>query len=341
MAAKAALFIFWKRAALSGAAKTSIPFLVCLIASETISSVINGVELLQTVRIYLFCANILLTLNFVNTSYWRGLLCTSLVNAVLFILASQAGALSSHFGRLYYFSDSHPNLGSELFFAGAYAGLQSKLPKTSVCSVLLFFACTFLMQGRAAEIGILAILLILAWRSSQHLGLKIFLILATVAIFLITLLVADLSSILDKVLLLDDQYRGGDSNASGRLQYWQSAIDVWIDHPLFGAGTDYSDRLGVLKAHNFFLYALANYGFLGVVTVGIFIYQLFYVALLKDWMLLVPFVPMLAFNDRFINLNTYPTVMFLFVFIQFHAAVSERYKSPRLPARQRGPISYQ
>lgn len=328
MAAKAALFIFWKRAALSGAARTSIPFLACLIASETISSIINGVETLQSIRIYLFCANILLTLNFVNVFYWRGLFCTSLVNATLFIFASQVGALSSHFGRFYYFSDSHPNLGSELFFAGAYAGLQSKLPKTSICGAILFFACTFLMQGRAAEVGILAILLILAWRNTRNLGLKIFAVLAAVAIFLIALLVTDLSSIVGKVLLLDDQYRGGDSNASGRLQYWQSAIDVWLDHPLFGAGTDYSDRLGVLKAHNFFLYALANYGFLGVLTVGIFFFQLVYVAMRKDWMLLVPFVPMLAFNDRFINLNTYPTVMFLFVFIQFRAAVSERAKRP-------------
>jgi O-antigen ligase len=174
------------------------------------------------------------------------------------------------------------------------------------------------MQGRAAQLGILSSAAVLVWKiSSSHLRFRpiIFLGMATLAITLIATI--DMPGLAAKILMLDDQYRGEGSDFSGRAEYWGTAINTWMEYPLLGAGSDYSTRLDVLQPHSFFLYPLACYGILGIALLLIFFRAFFVVFFSGRALYMLAFIPMLAFNDRFINLNTYPTIMFLYVFSEY------------------------
>ncbi|MGY3363865.1 O-antigen ligase [Bradyrhizobium sp. GM2.4] len=303
----------------SRASRASIPFIYCVLILETISALINDVGILSTIRVYVFCVNLFVTLTFVSVSYWRGLLFISSIDALLYLAFLETGRISDAYGRYLFFSASHPNLGAELFFSAAFASMLSKTPKLSLLLLPLFFAPTFLMQGRAAEIGILYAVGIVGWKSTKNLSpLARFGTASLVAVVAFGwLMTVDVAALVNKVLLLDNQYRGENTNATGRITYWTSALDVWFSHPLFGAGSDYPTRLGTLQAHNFFLYPLAYYGLLGFSLVLIFVQRLLVVAISGRAAYIAAFVPMLAFNDRFINLNTYPTIMFVYIFYEY------------------------
>ncbi|MGY4330318.1 O-antigen ligase [Bradyrhizobium sp. LB7.2] len=321
---------------LSRASHSSFPFLYALAIAEVISATVNDVGLISSIRIFVFCVNLAVTLSFVGTSYWRGLVLVSSVDALLYLAMLQTGRISSVFGRYIFFADSHPNLGSEIFFSAAFAALFTKTPRISLLLVALFFAPAFFMQGRAAELGILGVGSVLVWQLSKEMSeggrLALFALVAVLA--LTAILTVDLSALLNKVLLLDSEYRGESTNASGRNQYWQTALELWFNNPFFGAGSDYPTRLGTLQAHSFFLYPLAYYGVLGLAPLLIFLKKIGDLAINDQAIYILPLIPMLAFNDRFVNLNTYPTVMFLFVFYQT-ANIKRRNQKRRLFTRTR------
>jgi len=298
---------------------SAVPFTVLLLTSETISGLLNELEWLAYIKVIVFSLNILATLNFVSEKYWRGLFLANVANGAIYLVMFQTGRIENVFGRYSYYNLVHPNLGSELLFGAAFAGLLGRRPKLLVLGLPFIFLPVFLMQGRAAELGIAAIASICGAYIFRRLGLEAqaaILVLLAVAVS-VFLLYVDLGTLVSKLLLLDDKYRGEGTDASGRSAYWGTAIQVWLDYPFFGAGSSYPSRLGVLQAHNFFLYGLADYGLLGAVLLSVFLFQLGSVALAGYWQLVLPLIPMLIFNDRFINLNTYPTVMFLFVFAYF------------------------
>lgn len=304
----------------------SLPFLYALILAELISAIVNEVELISSIRILVFSINLFVTLNFVGTNYWRGLVLSTLVNALAYLAFARAGSIGIVFGRYLYFSESHPNLGAEIFFGGAFAALLTRTPQLSLLIVPLFFAPAFLMQGRAAELGIVCAEAILAWQSLKrtHVLIRFSLLAFLFALLVVVLLNADLSGLANKVLLLDDSYRGEGTGASGRGRFWENALAMFVQNPFFGAGSDFVVRLRSIQPHNFFLYPLAYYGFMGLAVLAIFIQRLGIVALYGGVaaLYLVPFVPMLAFNDRFVNLNIYPTVLFLYVFYQYASSSS-------------------
>lgn len=325
------ILLFARGSGLSPASRSSFTFLYALAIVEIISNVANDVEILSSIRIFVFCINLVVTLCFVGTSYWRGLVLISTVDAAVYLILLQTGRISEVFGRYTFFANSHPNLGSEIFFGAAFACLFSKTPRLSIPLVALFFTPTFLMQGRAAELGILCVACILSWNLSVKLTqlgrLALFIGIAVVSATIAFNI--DVSGVADKVLLLDSEYRGGTTNASGRGLYWASAFAAWSSSPLFGAGSDYFTRLGMLQPHNFFLYPLACYGLMGFVVLFIFLKKLVDLIFFGRLVYILPFIPMLAFNDRFVNLNTYPTVMFLFIFHELAKIIrSRRSKDP-------------
>ncbi|MCK1625453.1 O-antigen ligase family protein [Bradyrhizobium sp. 160] len=312
--------LFIRRKNFTNAAHASLPFIYVLTFAEIASAIVNEVELISTVRILVFCINLFVTLNFVGTNYWRGLVLVSLIDAATYFIFVRSGNIGIVFGRYLFFSQSHPNLGAEIFFGGAFAALLTKTPRISLLTAPIFFVPTFLMQGRAAEIGIALAAGILGWQVLGRWGhhTRVLLIALSSCAMLVVLANLDLSDIINKVLLLDDVHRGEGSGASGRGRYWATAVTLWVENPLFGAGSDYVARLGLLQPHNFFLYPLAYYGFLGAVVLIVFMQPLVTVLLSgAPAIYLLPLLPMLAFNDRFVNLNVYPAVLFLHVFHQY------------------------
>ncbi|MBR0987616.1 O-antigen ligase family protein [Bradyrhizobium liaoningense] len=313
------LAVGYLRSKPTGFVSSSVPFLLLLLAAETASSVLNELEPLAFLRVIVFALNILATMNFICRAYWNGLFLANVGNASIYLVMLQVGSIENAFGRYFYYNLAHPNLGSELFFGASFAGLLSQRYKQVLFLMPLIFVPVFMMQGRAAELGIAAVAILCGiqvfWRLSPSSQAVLFVVAAiSVAVLLLWL---DVGSLLNKLLLLDDKYRGQGTDASGRSGYWAAAIQVWIDHPIFGAGSSYPSRLGVPQAHNFFLYALADYGLIGIALIVVLVVQLGSVIAAGYWPFVLPLVPMLIFNDRFINLNTYPTVMFLFVFAYF------------------------
>lgn len=294
----------------------AIPFSALLLVAETASGVVNGLEVVTYIKVVFFVLNILTTLSFVSAQYWQGLFLANVGNALIYVVLFYGGQIEGAFGRYFYYNRSHPNLGSELLFGASFAGLLSKRPRYVLLLLPLILFPVIMMQGRAAQLGITMVALICAIYvfRSLSLGPQAAILMVAALGLTIFLLSVDIGALLNKWLLLDDKYRGEGTDASGRSTYWAAAIQVWMDHPFFGAGSNYPARLGVLQAHNFFLYGLANYGVLGGALLSVFLYQLGSVAVAGYWPLILPLVPMLVFNDRFINLNTYPTAMFLFVF---------------------------
>jgi hypothetical protein len=287
--------------------------------SEGLSAIANQVALLSVIRTCVFSANLLITLPFVGTYYWRGLVAINAFAAAAYLYYVHAGLVPIFFGRYFFFSGSHFNLGGEIFFSAAFASTLTNTSRLSLMLAALFFAPTFLMEARAAEIGILCSAFVLVWQISSKYGrqlrLAIFFGLGIVAILLI--MTTHGSDLANQVLMLNDQTRGEGSDFSGRANHWTVAIEIWNEHPLIGAGSDYPTRLGVLQPHSFFLYALAGYGVLGIAVLLIFFRTFLTVFINGRALHMLAFFPMLAFNDRFVNLNTYPTIMFLYVFSEY------------------------
>ncbi|WP_407121662.1 O-antigen ligase family protein [Bradyrhizobium sp. STM 3561] len=314
--------LFLRGRQVTEAARTSVPFLYVLLLAEVTSAAINEVEFISTIRIIVFCINLFVSLNFVSTNYWRGLFLSTLANAATYLALVETGNIAVVFGRYLYFSQSHPNLGAEIFFGGAFAALLVKAPRLSLLALPLFFIPAFLMQGRAAELGILFIGGMLVSQLLSRVGqfTRLALVIFVCIGLLLIILNSDVSGWVAKLLLLDDAYRGEGTGASGRGQYWANAIETWLNNPVFGAGSDYYIRLGTTEPHSFFLYPLAFYGFMGIVALSAFMQRFLAVMLYGHSIYLLPFAPMLAFNDRFVNLNVYPTILFLYVFYQYSRA---------------------
>ncbi|MDA9453638.1 hypothetical protein XI00_04930 [Bradyrhizobium sp. CCBAU 21359] len=314
-----AFLLFARNSGLTSASRSSFAFLFSLAIIEIVSAVSNDVAILSSIRVIVFCVNLVVTLNFVGKYYWRGLVLVSATDAIIYLTMLETGRITEIYGRYLFFANSHPNLGSEIFFGAAYACLLSSMPRLSLALVALFFVPTFFMQGRAAELGILCVAGILAWNYAREMrpAGRTILFFSIIGIGLVIAFNVDLAAAIDKVLLLDDENRGGSTNASGRTLYWTAALAAWSGNPILGAGSDYPTRLGMLQPHNFFLYPLACYGLLGVIVLIIFLRKFSELAFYGRFVYLLPLVPMLAFNDRFVNLNIYPTIMFLFIFFEW------------------------
>jgi O-antigen ligase len=82
----------------------------------------------------------------------------------------------------------------------------------------------------------------------------------------------------DTLFMVNDEYRGIDSGASGRSDLWAIAINLWLSHPLFGVGFKGLPPLmpDQMPAHNAYLGILAEVGIVGfsgyMIIVGVALY---------------------------------------------------------------------
>jgi hypothetical protein len=122
--------------------------------------------------------------------------------------------------------------------------------------------------------------------------------------------------LLENVLFADDQLRGASSGfLSGRDVRWQDAWNSFIDRPFFGHGLNwYIDGIS-LGAHSPFLYSLVYFGIFGLTFWIFFLVRFFVIAKynLHIAVLLLPCFLMFVLNDRFLNSNAFPLLLYFIV----------------------------
>lgn len=237
----------------------------------------------------------------------------------LYITLVMVGNIPDHFGRYYYLSDGHPNLGSEIAAIGAVASLASSSVsfRMAFLSSAVNFTAVVLMQGRAAMLAIALSVMIRAGiefsaqirRNGVFFGSVAILGATAVLISSFTLLKNEASAL----LMLDDEYRGVSTGFVGRDERWVNGVRLFYDSPLVGGGPDAFNIMQIESPHNFYLYGLGEFGImfliilwvLGSTAFNAFKYNPRPVAVM------IPLLILTVFNDRFLNLNPYPAVAYI------------------------------
>jgi O-antigen ligase len=250
-------------------------------------------------------------------AYFRSIAYAAAGSAFVYVGLAAVGGIETIWGRYYYFSRIHPNTGSEIAAGGALCGAISLPIRRFVVLTIPMFASAFLMQGRSA---LLAIALAVALRAARELyttsqSRRTQWWTIVMAPFGVAALVIGTPFVVD-AMQLNDAYRGIDTGLAGRGDQWQMAWDAFMDRPLTGQGLGWITATQDLGAHQFFLYALAEMGllaipiFLGMALLGARAF------LIHGWKLVAvaPVIVIMFVNDRFINLNLYPYVLWVFLF---------------------------
>lgn len=158
----------------------------------------------------------------------------------------------------------HPNWWGELGFAFILTSLALRKRTTSVLFIVTAFVLLFLVQSRGALLASVAGITCYGFLNAQiSLSLRRILPVISFAgagllfsLFVLNDAYQSLKSFLNnRVLLLNDPYRGLDTGLTGRLEGWDYALEVFAGNPIFGNGMD---TLG--EVHNGFLQVAAEGG---------------------------------------------------------------------------------
>ena len=289
---------------------------LCLL-SLAFGSVITPAGIAQTLG---FLIHLVLTLLLVVEefpAYFRSIASIAAGSAIIYLGFAALGRIETIWGRYYYFNRIHPNVGAEIAAAGVLCGAISLPIRRFLILMVPMFASAFLMEGRSALLAIaLAVVLRSArelYTTSQSRRTQWWTIM--MAPFGVAALVIGTPFVIAS-MQLDSAYRGIDTGLGGRGDQWRMAWDAFMDRPLTGQGLGWITATQDLGAHQFFLYALAEMGilalpiFLGMILLGARAFAI------HGWKLVAvaPVIVMTFVNDRFINLNLYPYVLWLFLF---------------------------
>ena len=221
-------------------------------------------------------------------------------------------------GRYSFIYFTQPNLGGEILFTGFIAFCIARVNMIFlIATFILFFVVINLVESRAAMLSIL-----LAFSCYVYVervrwlapGSRIALI-SLLAVLIVVLGVLNRESV-SHLFLLDDRYRGVGTGYVGREEHWESALNVFLQSPFFGVGFGYF-RHDVVTPHSMWLGMLSMMGAMGFFMLvamwrnGSRIYA----ANTTMFLLLLSFIPMTIFNDRFLNLNPYPFLLFVILFL--------------------------
>jgi O-antigen ligase len=239
---------------------------------------------------------------------------------IVFCLTHRVGQV---WGRYLYFADAQPNLGGEVNGAAALAAAYVLRRPLALGVLALFLIDTALLQSRSAIlVEMMAALVVILHDPQQRTSIRRTLVMGLAAIVAtVGVLVLDTSGrvfgVFNSLLLINDQYRGVDSGASGRVDLWQTSIDLFVQSPLYGHALGYFNTIGYIGAHNLVLLALAQFGVLS----GLFFFALIYayrrilrVDPFRFWVLIAA-LPLFAFNDRLLNLNPYPFLIYVMLLL--------------------------
>jgi len=315
-------------------------FAATALFAVVLSSSVNDTALIDAVQPLAVVLSIAVTLAIIGSDiagYAKGMALSGSLMCAGYIASTSAGIIEATGDRYKFFAGTHPNLGGELISTTLVVAAFALRPRSFIALAAASLYCTYLMQSRTATLAIIvSVICYFLVRSGTRLGWRTTAWVAgTLALLAcLTLLIegeaGTIAALIDfvtqSVFLVEDQYRGGASGLSGRDQHWLEALRVIAEQPLLGTGPGHSARVGGLQPHNWALYAISQYGMPGWGLVGLFVAATV-VAVRKDprrLLALVPlFVPWLL-NDRFLNFNAYPLVLYVLVFASFGPARRNR-----------------
>jgi len=279
-------------------------------------------------------------------TYFRVFAGVILASTVLFLVEWRQGHLTELFGRYMYFNDAQPNLGGEIAVAGMAAACLSGGPVYMVAYTLLSLFASYLLESRAAMLAGTGIFFVfLYFRIFAHRSPWIKAALVLLAIAVIGLILYDSASFLTSdVLMLDDENRGLGTGIVGRQDVWLLALQDFLRYPLFGVGYDYYHVFRPDDSpHGLFFNVISQLGLVGVlflVFVGARIVATWRtsppVALI---MLMLLFLGL--FSDRFLNINPFPFILFVLLFLaasSWQSAAEMNDRRPSLIVKRRSAV---
>ena len=257
------------------------------------------------------------------SDYFNAVFWSVVLTAALHIGNVKLGHEKDNFGRFYFF-DRTPNLGGENAAIASVVGLigvQKRWWYLVGASILV--ADLLLLDSRSALITVVpAVVVAVSFSTSGKLrfrALATSLVIAMLASPLIFLGVTShgTTSAISDVMAFDSVDRGAGTGFSGRSDIWSTAIEFFNSSPLVGHSLGHFAELGYPGAHNFVLFGLAQYGlmFLGVLGVIGFLYLKIAQRGVYLLVTVACATPLLLFNDRLVNLNAYPFVFYVLVFV--------------------------
>jgi O-antigen ligase len=323
------LFLAWTRPSLvmpSGWTSLFVATTATMIVLTLLAGIVEPTPYFQAAG---FLVEFLLTILILRHSdlppYLLGATGTILASASIHAIMCVTHHMTVEWGRFDYFNGEHPNLGGEIAAAGSMAAVIAlpRIPALAVIAVL--FADSYLLQARAAMIAeVVSAAVPLMFNEARRLtpmrasilvlvGTSSALAMGVVGLSQNALGVGNL------LMLTNDVHRGFATGFSGRTELWSIAIRLFQESPLLGHGFGYFDTIGYLGPHNIVLYGLAENG---VASLGCFLavagaYTRLARRDLYAFAAAAAMLPLLIFNDRFINLNPYPFLLYVLLFAAY------------------------
>ncbi|MCZ8086724.1 MAG: O-antigen ligase family protein [Brevundimonas sp.] len=275
-------------------------------------------------RIFGFCAQIFLTVSLLGRNglplYLRSAAFAISIAAAIHTAMCLGGLIPDHYGRFFYFGGSHFNLGAEIGAIGVFAAALSMNWRQLIPVAAAIASSVWLLQGRSA---LLAIALIMFIRFAQFvishsrrtplLTLGVAGACSTVAAALLAAS-GQIAGGLSQLFMLTDQHRGIGTGFVGRSERWAHAYELFTQQYVFGVGASYFESRGEFGPHNYFLYGLTTMGILGFSVFASVIMFMIYAIFRSDKksaLILLGIFPLLMFNDRMININPYPFILYV------------------------------
>jgi O-antigen ligase len=222
-------------------------------------------------------------------------------------------------GRYTFIFGTQPNLGGEVLVSGFIALCVARVNTALLIAIfLLFFASLNLLESRAAMLSMLLAFSLYIYAEKLRLfssGSRIAVVVALLLIIAI-LLVFNTDRI-SSLFLLDDPHRGVGTGYVGREDRWENAWNVFTQSPIFGVGFSYFRAYGSLTPHSMWLGMLSVMGLMSVFLVISMVRSGWRVYRINTtlFLLIISFFPMTVFNDRLLNLNPYPFLLFVLLFL--------------------------
>jgi hypothetical protein len=220
-------------------------------------------------------------------------------------------------GRYTFIYGTQPNLGGEILFAGFIAFCFARLNTKLIFGTFALYCFVIsLLEARAAMLSMLIAfsLYVYVEKIRRFAPIERIAFISILGVIFVLYCALNWDSI-SNLFLLDDSYRGAGTGVAGRGQRWENAWNTFLQFPLFGVGFGYFSY--DLTPHSMWLGMLST---MGLMSFFIFVAILqngwrIYSANIRVFFLLISFIPMTIFNDRILNLNPYPFLLFVLLFL--------------------------
>jgi O-Antigen ligase len=325
---KAAILIVFIRTARVSNARLLWPFCVPIGISILASIIMGNTGLEGVVQPVGMIASLAMTLMILNDesifAYMKAfgisclLACAAFLFQLNFVPLNTTLGIWEESGRYSFIFGTQPNLGGEVLFTGFVAFCVARLNAALVVAVfVLFFVTLNLLESRAALLSILlALSAYLYMEKIRGFSLGSRMALASALVLCLIGFCLLFSDRIADLFLFNDEYRGFGTGYVGREDRWEVAWEIFLESPLFGIGFEYFRHV-FTTPHSMWMNMLTMIGLMSVfVVIPMFKNGLrIYAANTEIFFLLLSFVPMTIFNDRFLNLNPYPFLLFVLLFL--------------------------